>query len=85
MYCRINTLTLWAMCFKGGGNVSTLIGVHCYMVQLWLGSAVMGACVVQGSVLLCAIVGRVVEGLYIQRGLVTSSWIFVDALRVVVS
>ena len=41
-----------------------------------------------------AIVGRIVEGLYIQRGreagdacieLVTSSWLIVDALRVVVS
>ena len=38
------------------------------MVQLWLGSAVMGACVVQRSVLLCAVVGRAMEGLYIQRG-----------------
>ena len=33
--------------------VRTMIGVHCYMVQLWLGSVVKGACVVQGSVLLC--------------------------------
>ena len=75
-------------------NVRTLIGVHCYMVQLWLGSAVKGACVVQGIVLLCCCVGRAVEGLYIQRGreagdacteLVTSSWLIVDALRVVVS
>ena len=41
-----------------------------------------------------AIVGRIVEGLYIQRGreardacieLVKSSWLIVDALRVVVS
>ena len=64
------------------------------MVQLWLGSAMMGACVVQGSVLLCAIVGRAVEGLYIPKGrkardacieLVTSIWLTVDALRVVVS
>ena len=40
------------------------------------------------------VVGRVVEGLYIQRGreagnactkLVTSGWLIVDALRVVVS
>ena len=47
-----------------------------------------GACVVQGSVLLCFYVGRAVEGLYIQRGrevgdactkLVTSSWLIVDA------
>ena len=69
-------------------NVRTLIGVHYYMVQLWLGSAVKGTCVVQGSVLLCFYVGRAVEGLYIQRGrevgdactkLVTSSWLIVDA------
>ena len=69
-------------------NVRTLIRVHYYMVQLWLGSAVKGACVVQGSVLLCFYVGRAVEGLYIQRGkevgdacteLVTSSWLIIDA------
>ena len=69
-------------------NVRTLIGVHYYMVQLWLGSAVNGTYVVQGSVLLCFYMGRAVEGLYIQRGrevgdacteLVTSSWLIVDA------
>nr|POF03254.1 hypothetical protein CFP56_55591 [Quercus suber] len=49
-------------------NVRTLIGMHCYMVHLWLGSAVKGACVVQGSVLLRCSVGRAMEGLYIQRG-----------------
>ena len=41
-----------------------------------------------------AVVGRIVEGLYIQRGkkvtdayieLITSSWLVVDALRVVLS
>ncbi|KAK7826551.1 hypothetical protein CFP56_032098 [Quercus suber] len=36
--------------------------------SLETGSAVKGACVVQGSVLLRCSVGRAMEGLYIQRG-----------------
>ena len=53
-------------------------------VGLWLGSAVKGV----------AVVSRAVEDLYVQKGkeagdacteLVTSSWLFVDVLKVVLS
>lgn len=42
--------------------------MHCYLVQLWIDSAMKGDYMAQESVLLYAVVGRTVEGMYIQRG-----------------